>query len=419
MKLKYALCLSISFLAWDACAQSESIHNDEWKEDIISVKQRWDPDQQPLGIRVPGMFLLHPSIELREIYDDNIFRTPSNRQSDLISVIKPGALLKSDWARHGLQFRAEGAFGRYLDNDSENYEDYLIEGKGRLDIVYDTYLEAVVRHEHLHEVRSDPDDVRGLEPTEFDITTERLNFIRELGRLKLYTYARHAAYDFDDVQGASGIIDNDLRDRDVIDYQAKFAYEFIPNYEAFVQATLNHRRYDDTSMSNRDSDGFEASTGTEINLTGKVKGSAFVGYMEQDYGDGFEDIDSINFGGSLLWDITGMTTLYAAVEREALETTFSSTSGYIRTSYGLTLEHALMRNLFLDATLKYLNDDFVAIPSVVEREDDTYFASLGMDYLPLRGMRLRLGYDYATRDSNQNAQDYTNNRVLGSFRYTY
>lgn len=415
MKTCYSVLslLLMSSAILPSAAMAQNVPGDE---DVVGVAERRLPEYEPDGLRL-GQLQFLPFIELQETYDDNIFRTNGNEESDFITNVKPGALLQSDWKNHKLQFVALGDFGFYNDNDDENYEDYTFQAKGRFDIVYDTYLHGLLRHSNIHEDRDSPNDAGGDEPTEIDISTARIGFARELARLKLYTHAEHQDMDFDNTTVGGMVINNDARDRTQQEFQVELAYEFQPHYDIFTRYTHNIREYDASGVTNRDSTGNQIEVGTAVDISGKAKGEVYVGYLNQDY-DAFADVDEVNFGGELLWNVTGLTSLTAFVEREVKETTINNASSFVRTKYRLRADHALWENLLLNGSLQYIEDDFNTTGGA-SRNDEYYGAGIGMEYKIRRGLGVNLGYDYIERESTVLSENYENNLVSVSLSYAY
>lgn len=385
-------------------------------EDVVNVTERKLPEYEVDGMHV-GQFQFLPKLEVEETYDDNIYRTDTSKESDFITRVKPSALLQSDWSNHQVQLMALGNFGFYQDNDTENYEDYTVQAKGRYDIVYDTYFEGILRHTHMHEDRNSPNDANGNEPTELDINTARLGFVRELARLKLYTYAQHQDMEFDQTIRGNVLVTNDDRNRYQQDFQVKLAYEFQPNYDIFTRYTYNIREYDATGAINRDSTGHEIAAGTAVDISGKVKGEVYAGYLTQDY-DRYTDVDEVNFGGELLWNVTGLTSLNALIKREVRETTITNASSFVRTRYRVSADHAVLDNLLVDASLQYIEDDFITT-GATGRDDEYYGAGVGMKYMINRNLSVNTGYDYIERQSTVASENYDNNLVSISLSYAY
>src|SRR5690606_27089067 len=117
------------------------------------------------------------------------------------------------------------------------------------------------------------------------------------------------------------IINNNGRDRKIYDGSVRLSYEFVPNYQIFINNNYNIRRYDHIISTNRNSEGFELTVGTSIDISGKSKGEVFVGYLKQEYeSSDLENIQSPTFGANILWNVTQLTSLIVGVTRSVEET---------------------------------------------------------------------------------------------------
>jgi uncharacterized protein (PEP-CTERM system associated) len=74
----------------------------------------------------------------------------------------------------------------------------------------------------------------------------------------------------------------------------------------------------------------------------------------------------------------------------------------------LEVNHELLRNVLLNGNVGYIRDDFEG----VDRTDNTLRAGAGVSYLLNRHLSLDAKYDFSTRDSDENDEEYTRNRFL-------
>jgi len=257
--------LILLFSAVMSPASAQSLRDD----DVISVRERLAPEYLALGVRAGGM-IITPGLSVEETYDDNVFRTTDNEEEDFITVLEPTVNVQTDWNLHQVELDARGEVGYYADNSDENYQDYAAGLSGRYDIAHQTYLTGALRHEKRHENRDSPDDVRGDEPTEYDRTTARVEFVRALARLKLRTSGRYRVYRFDDARRQNVIVDNSGRDREEQRYEGRLSYELSPGYDLYVSGAWDVREYDRSGAQDRSSKGYEANVGTAVNISGKL-----------------------------------------------------------------------------------------------------------------------------------------------------
>lgn len=378
-----------------------------------TVFQRTRPELTPNGIRA-GSFVVSPTLGVSQRFDDNIFSTDQNEQEDYITLISPSMVANSDWNSHSLSLYARGDFAVYDENDSENYDDYIVGARGRLDISNGTFLSSGLSYARNHEDRGAPDNNFNSDgPNIFKNINADINFNRSVSKITLAFDNRFARFDFEDGLTSSitpVVVDNDFRDRNEYYSSLRLGYELSPNYQAFISAGYNKRIYDEEAT-NRDSDGYEIVAGAAFDFTGKLKGEFFAGFLEQDYeNNSLVDISGSSYGANLLWNPTGLTSVQLGVVRQVQETTLLDFSGTLTTSYNLNVEHELLRSLLVGFNAGYTSIDFEPISSN-QRNDDIYLFATEARYFVNKNLSLNLNYTLQQRDSSEIGQDFTRNRV--------
>jgi hypothetical protein len=386
-----------------------------------TVRSRRRPELAPLGVRV-GSFLVYPQLGITESYDDNIFADPSDEVDDFITRVIPELRIQSNWENHSLRLNSHATFGIYGQNSDEDYQDYGFEGDLRIDVTSESSIEVSADFSHEHESRTSPDDVRGTEPTEFDDVTGALAFFQRLGRVNAMLGVDVERLDYDDVPavgGTNNTINNDDRDRLIYAGKAWLGYEIVPQYEAFVRGAYDATRYDTTPDDNgfdRDAEGFDVGAGIAIDFGGLVFGDFFLGYGETRYDDSrLAKIDGMVFDAEITWNVTGLTTVVGAFERDIRSTTISGASGSFLTRLALSVDHELLRNLLLKLNAKWTMQDFEGI----NRTDDTYRVGFGAEYLMNRFVYVTVDYAYEDRTSDQLSAEFTENIVLLGLEFHY
>jgi hypothetical protein len=383
-----------------------------------TVTGRKRPELDPLGVRA-GTFFIYPKLELEESYSDNIFADEDDEESDFITRILPSLRIDSDWANHALSLEGGADVGRYLDNTDEDFEDFHFGASGRVDVRRSTNVRARVRYQALHEDRGSPEDVNGVEPTEFDIFSGDVRGFHNFGRVNVTLGGTFDRYDFDDVATTGPPINNDDRDRDEVEGSLRVGYEIVPEYEAFIRGAYNFRDYDsglDDSGVNRDSDGFEVVVGLEADFGGIVFGDFFAGYKSQNFDDAsLNTVDGPLVGADITWNVTPLTTIVGTASRLIRETTQAGVSGRFLTTVGLSADHELLRNLLLGADVSVSHDDFEGI----DRTDLIYQAGVNAKYMLNRYFYVSGGYDLRMRDGDSSADDFTENIFFIRLRAQY
>jgi hypothetical protein len=367
----------------------------------VPVTQRDRPEYDPLGIRA-GSFLIFPSITVSESYDTNVFATPDDEVDDFITQVEPAVTVESNFSRHALGLTAGADVAFYASETDENYEDFFVNGDGRLDITRQSALTADLLAGRFHIGRDDPEDIGTEEPIEYWQYGGGLAFTQAFNRLNFRLTGRAMREDYLDTNGLS----NDDRDVNEYDLLLRTGFLVSPRFNAFVEGRYNIQ--DRTGPSddglNRDSDGWEARVGTEVDITALLFGEAYVGYRQQYFDDdAFESEDGFSFGADLTWNPTTLTTVGLTGGADFEPTQQEGASSDFETTVALSVDHELLRNVLIGGTVGYERDDFTAI----DRVDDTFTIGARTTYLLNRYLSLQGGYTFEDRSSDDPTEEFT------------
>ncbi|MBA4208063.1 MAG: hypothetical protein C0454_00860 [Parvibaculum sp.] len=392
-----------------ASAQTEEIVDNR----NVNVRDRVRPGYDAVGVRA-GAFTVFPEASLTGTYNDNIYATDTNTESDFITTLGARVSAVSNWSRHALNLRAGLSQHWYDDNSDEDRLDWDVGGNGRIDITRDTNIAAGLSYAELSEDRGAPNSPGGAaEPVEYSLFQANVAFNHRFNRVTSRLGATYADYDYDDTPAVGGgpALDQDFRDREQFTQFLRLGYDVSPDTNVYIEGTLNQRKYDQQPpvvALNRDSDGYAVVVGSEFRLTNLAQGGVFVGYQKQEYDDPtLSDIDGIAFGANVDWFVTPLTTIRFEAASTIEETISAGASGFTDNSVGLRVDHELMRNVILGGRASFANNDYEGI----NRSDDVTRAGLSVDYLLNRNFSLSLGYGYTDRNSNFAGRDYTTNEV--------
>ncbi|MEX2248140.1 MAG: outer membrane beta-barrel protein [Parvibaculum sp.] len=382
---------------------------------IVSAgAQEADPGAgyEPLGIRA-GSFVVLPSLTTSAVYSDNIFRTESNTEDDLILTVQPQVLVESAWSRHALNLHA-GVQSRFYDsNSSEDHTNWRVGADGRLDITRDTNVVGEVEYAELHEERGEPLALAtAAEPTPFSALSGSIELNQRFNRMTGTLGASYSQLDFDTVPATVGPpINNDGRDREEYEQRLRLGYDVSPDMNVFVEGRLNQIRYDlqpPAVADSRDSEGYAVQGGVTFAITRLVSGEVAVGYLEQEYDSpAFRNVSGLAYNADISWSMTPLTTVTFGAGSSVDESTSVGVGGRLSQYARVGVDHELMRNVQLSGALRFQNDDYEG----TTQNEDYLDAGVGVRYLMNRNVSLRLGYDYGTRESNVAGRDYTENRV--------
>ena len=368
----------------------------------VPVTARARPDFDPLGIRAGG-FLIFPSVTLDGAYNDNIFATEDNEESDFIFTFGPRIDVRSNFPRHSLDFSVQSDIGRYVDNTDENFVDYGTTLAGRLDVRRSTRLVGGVQYTHGHEDRDDPEDPGfevADEPVEFDEYGGNLGIEQDFNRFNVALRSDVQRRDYDEA-------DQSDRDRTLYGGSLRTGYFISPRINTFVQGGFR-REVRDTADGGikRDNNVYDARVGTAIDITGLLFGEVSVGWALQEFDE--SELDSENsfvYGAGLTWNPTQLTSLRLDAGGGFEPSDVGASS--IRNRVALRVDHELLRNVLIGGHVAYRRDDF----QDTGRVDNRFDVGPDITYLLNRYLSVGAGYTFTTRDSDDSDREFTRNLI--------
>jgi len=389
-----------------------------------SVLQRARPDYDALGVRV-GSFLVAPYATIQGEYNSNIFVTQNGAKSDYSASLLPGFTVNSDWDRNAIGLTASGEIRRYDQFVSENESNFNTVANGHLDIEQNVYMLGYLGYTLAHEDRTSPDTIANEKsPTQYQVGSAKLGYYHEGGRLGLRVEGAADTYGYNNNITSTGtVLPETPRDYTAYAVTPRVSYEYIPGYHAFIKAPLNIREYNaqrDPLGFKQDSHGYEVDAGTAVGLGQVVNGEVYVGYFKQDYDESrFTSPSGVSFGGNLLWNVTGITSIRASAGRSVQETTLSTSttpvSSSVNTTIGASVEHELLTNVLLTGGVSYEIDDYQGSA----RTDDIVTETAGGRYLLNRIVSTGLTVTHGERTSSISGNGYDQVIVLANLRLQY
>jgi hypothetical protein len=376
----------------------------------VPVTARPRPDYDPLGIRAGG-FLIFPSVTVDGAYNDNIFASDDNEESDFIFTFGPRIDVRSNFPRHGLNFTVQSDIGRYVDNTDENFVDYGTALTGRLDVTRATRLVGGLQYDHGHESRDDPEDP-GVdvadEPVEFDQYGGNVGVEQDFNRFNVAVRGDVQRRDYDESEEAD-------RDRTVLGGRLRTGYFISPRINAFVQGGVR-REVRDTSEAGappikRDNNVYDIRVGTAIDITGLLFGEVSVGWEFQEFDE--SELDSehgLAYGAGLTWNPTQLTSLRLNGSG-GFEPSDVGASNF-RNGVALRVDHELLRNVLIGGEVAYRRDDF----QDTGRTDNRFDVGPDITYLLNRYLSVGAGYTFTTRDSDDSSREFTRNLIAVRLR---
>jgi hypothetical protein len=365
----------------------------------------------PPGYQV-GDFVLHGRVEVDFEYDDNIYRTPTNRISDGIARLRPGLTLQSQWDQHALDFYVQGEWGKYFSNPSEDYVALSAGMRGRYDINEENQLNGLVEFIRTPVLRGSPG--AGTSPGSVNASVFRVaTDYTHTGEPIYVRIGPRYEYRFYDGAGPS---DN----HHYLDIGGRFGYRINEEFSVFIDPSYQFVRYvsvPDSTGFYRNSQGFDIRVGVTYDVTTQVGAEFAVGYFRRWYEDSRLSPDSgLSARVALYWNPTEQLSFEIEGRRTLTEYRLSAGPGVGPVASGNAVETAVaarvgylpLDNLLFDLGLTYARYDYGGI----NRIDDYYAADIGARYFFSPHFYIGPRYYYTRRASTDPTQTFYDNRIM-------
>ena len=367
----------------------------------IGVRERLRPDYEPLGINV-GAFQFLPRLTITPQYDDNIFATQSNKQSDFITAFAPAISVRSNWSRNAIYASASAVSTVYATHSVEDTTDVDLQGGGRYDLFRGSFVTASAEYGHQTEPRTAENTVQSArDPIEFDFGRLSVGATQPFNRLSFNESVDYYKYSYQDTVTFSGApLPQGYRDDQQITVSGRASYNYDADISVFLQAAYNDRSYDEKPPEvdfDRSSHGYELTVGSTFQLSHLLRGELSVGFLNQDYvSSAFHHVDGPTVHGQVEYFLTPLTTLTFTAQRSVIDTGDPRSVSALQTYGRIEVDHELRRNVILSARAGYEDDDYTGI----DRDDRRPNVSVSASYLLNRGISLAASYSYLDQESS-------------------
>lgn len=389
------------FLLWVAPARAQALlsaPSEEYSRGRnVGVAERPHPEYDAAGMPV-GAFRLYPTLSTEAIHTDNVFATDDNKVSDTFARIAASFTVASNWSRNAVGFGAQVSHDAHADVSSENSTSYAVQAGGKYDITPDVIGTLLASYEHGVEARdSSTSAALAAKPSEYDRNTVSLVVVDQIDQLRLRGSVSYVKSDYEDLPAfGGGAVQNDLRDDEVMTYAARADFAFSPDTAVFASLSYNTRNFAHSNgLTSLDSDGYSALAGANFDVTNLLRGELGLGYFDQTLKSGGQS-SGLAVAGRLRYFPTQLTDITLTVNRGFADSTIPGSSGVVRSSADISIDHELLRNLLLNAKLQVSRDDYADFDG---RQDHT-LASFGATWRLNRGVTLNGAIQHKTQDSD-------------------
>jgi len=414
------LCLGAAAEAQSGVAMSEADAGTMYQRNRnLSVMDR--ASLQNASAYQHGAFLFSPELRGSIEFNDNIFATSSNEETDVILEVNPTLGIQSTWSRHALTADLSATQREYMDFGDESVFNYSAGVGGRLDVVRGTWFDGGLRYSDNTEPRTSAGAAgQAAKPIEYDQFDSFVGFNREFGRYRAEAKAEFSNFDYDDsVLFGGAVADQDFRDRDDTTLTVRGDYAVSPDTSWFVRASYEEESYDlsppdPDAPIDRDSSGYTAQVGADFDIRHIARGEVGVGYTTRDYDDPSQETEEgASVSAAVDWFPTQLTTVGVSASRSIEASAVAGSAGRTNSALELVVDHELRRDVVLTAAVNWGQDDYNSI----DRTDERFGGSVSVSYFWTENVGVRAGYAYTEQDSSGAAgnQDYTRNVVSVSF----
>ncbi|HZP78224.1 MAG TPA: outer membrane beta-barrel protein [Pseudolabrys sp.] len=364
-----------------------------------SITDRWPSSVAPapaVGFTA-GAWQIFPQVTAGAFYDDNVFATNSNRQSDWGYLVRPEIGARTQGSNYVFTTQGFVEDRQYTRFKSEDQVNGAVGAATVVQPDNDTQVVGRLRYVHGHEDRGTGESVFGTfdKPVAYDTLEAAGAFNKRYNRVWTSVGVAELWSHYQNPTIGGVPVDFGYRDGNVTWVNGRAGYVVAPLTSVFVEVAGNDRHW---QVSAFDSDGYRVVGGVllEPGQGARLIGEAYAGYMYQTYnGSTFQTVSTFTYGGLMQWLIAPQWTAVFVGRRDALEsagltTTAPITSGVslIESLVGARLDYAIQPNFIVGAGASYLVDEFVG----AGRTDRILSPLVSVKYLPTRN--ITLGFDY-------------------------
>ena len=381
-----------------------------------------------------GNLTVVPGATVKTLHDDNIFlgngtnNTTEVKESDWITHLMPALMLNYELDERGsLKLGYQGDFAYYgtlEDNDWKTHNgifglDYQAPG-GLILGISEFYSNAEDPYSQDNEYKLGvPKTERWSNDLKTKVGYDFGNRIRVFGYFNFYKqdYEEEADYtqDYDDREGGVGL-----------------ESKLLPKTWGFIRYHYGERDYFThppglglTDTNDADSDWHRINLGLTWDPGAKLRGELNFGYKWEDHdnpldagGETYDSKDDWLASTSVTYTATSTTTLTLDIMRAIRMTGGNSKEFYEDTGIGLNLMQMIYAKFRLTAGARYRDHQYNQ-PAAIKREDDNYDANIGLGYQIQEWLNADVGYSYQKKDSNEEANSYTDNQFMISLSGVY
>lgn len=392
-------------------------------------------------------------ITVTEEYNDNIYQDPDDEVDDFITLVSPGFMSQLLWQKVGLRAAYDLGFSYYdqeSDNDSTRHHARVESWWSMSQNTQVSLSDTWIRSEDLVDMEDTASEQNRRE--QYDSNTASLNMNHRFGeRRNISLGYSHTLLNYDsdtsednqshNVNGAfSYFFSRWIGIESSVGY-TRGLYDVSQDFDEWIgvlrlvkvlsRQTEVNVAYSHSIMTWDRSGGidiendyqvYNPSVGIRHTTRNDATMDLNIGYFVQDIEDQHNE-KGLTFDGNIgkTWTFRrGMVQLEATSGYE--ESQLRSENLGFTVYYGANASglYTISREISMNLDCSYRNNDYVntGTGSTDDRTDKIFFAVWRVNWDIKRWLRTSLQYSYHQNDSNEDVNDYTENRVLASLTIT-
>jgi hypothetical protein len=373
------------------------------------VKTRVHPDYAARGVRA-GDWMFNPTLYAGALYNSNVFASPSNQQSDIVTQVGAGLGAQTLWGRHGINVSFGAISTLYGHHSGLNQTDANFTTTGHFDIDHSTQLLGAINASYLHVgVGTLTSPTGAVEPTPYTHLSGDLALRKEFGRVTTAFGTRVESYSYGSTIAPNGsIINQDSRNGQIYTVYGRTDYAFSEKSAFFTSVEGNWRDLQGTPTQSLESDGYRALAGFNLEFTHLIKGEFAAGYLKQHFfASSIGNIEGPAYRAMLTWSPSRSVDVHFNAEQTVTEVSDTTASGVLANAVQLGVDYEFRPNIVVLTAATFEKDRFQG----QTREDNVYALDARIRYALNNVTSISLQYRYTRRDSNAPDASYDQHLV--------
>ena len=355
-----------------------------------------------------------PYVSLRESLTDNVFNTPTDTRHDLISALTPGIKMVYPFRTHQFDFDYHAVLTRYKTYSSDRTNDHFV--NGAVDLKFGSLVGLKLSDVYMKNHFPRSSSATGFIEKYTNNTVKASLSYQLADRSKVQVDLGQSSWSFQDQASF-------FRDRREGLLSGYLYYRFQPKTSAFVELDRKKADFSDPVSQPLDNAMDSALLGITWEATRRSQGTVKIGKTWKDYSDGsVEDYSSWTGSMDIIHRFDEYNTVKVTGLREINETNYQPVAGqlpvrfFVTTGaaaevthrFGYRLSGSLSGSLGTDKFSDPVFDP--ADNTYKDRKDSTVLLGLGLKYAAKEWLEVGVDYLARKRDSNINANDYSEHR---------